>query len=53
MSGSNSKLMRLVAKATLDSVIFCFYCDYEPLEPDFETCPECGKRNKLKEVGLI
>lgn len=39
--------------SVIDSVIPCMYCEYEPLEPDYDTCPECGKQNPLKEAGFI
>jgi len=46
-------LEELMQMAVCDSVIPCTYCGYEPLEPDFDRCPECGKMNVLQSVGVI
>lgn len=51
--GSMKKIEQLMRRAVLDSVIHCMYCEYEPLEADYDTCPECGEKNPLKEMGLI
>ena len=50
---SEEKLLKLLQKAVFDSVIYCAYCEYTPLEADYDHCPECKKSNPLKEAGMI
>lgn len=47
------ELEDILEMAATDSVIACAYCGYEPLEADFDACPECGKTNILQTEGLI
>jgi len=44
---------RMLRRAVFDSVLDCPNCEYGSLEPDYDTCPECHKKNPLKEAGLI
>jgi len=51
--GEMRRIEALLKRAVFDTVIYCMYCEYEPLEADYDTCPECGKKNPLKELGMI
>jgi len=50
---SKTTIEKLLEKAVLDDVIYCGFCGYEPLEPDYDVCPDCGEKNPLKTHGLI
>jgi primosomal protein N' len=43
----------LMHNIKVDGVAYCIFCNYKPLEADYDTCPECGKKNPLKEMGLV
>lgn len=44
---------QMLKKAVFDDVIYCPYCEYGLLEPDYERCPECHRPNPLRQQGLI
>lgn len=46
-------LEEIMEMAACDSVINCAHCGHGPLEPDFNTCPECGKTNILQSEGMV
>jgi hypothetical protein len=50
---SEEQILALLRTAVVDDVIYCLYCEYPNLEPDYDRCPECHKKNPLKEMGLI
>ena len=41
--------MEQMERAAFDDTIACTNeeCQYEPLEPDYRVCPECGEANTL------
>ncbi len=44
---------RMMANALVDAFLSCPYCEYNTLEPDYSTCPECHKKNPLRQLGMI
>ena len=50
---TQEEIEEMMERAVMDDSIFCPYCEYGDLEPDYELCPECSKRNPLKALGLI
>lgn len=46
-------LEAMLKRAVFDTVVACPYCEYEPLEADYENCPECNRYNPLKKNGMI
>ncbi len=44
---------RMVESVVLDEYFYCPHCEYGDLEPDYDTCPECHRKNPLKILGLI
>lgn len=46
-------LTRMLEEAVSDYIIACPYCGYTPLEPDYGSCPDCGRENPLMSAGLI
>ncbi len=44
---------RMMANALLDAYLACPYCEYGDLELDYDTCPECQKKNPLSQLGMI
>jgi len=39
--------------AVFDGILYCPYCEYGDLEPDYDTCPECHRPNPLRKGGFI
>ncbi len=43
----------MLRTVVFDGYFYCPYCEYGDLESDYESCPECHKKNPLKEMGFI
>jgi DNA-directed RNA polymerase subunit RPC12/RpoP len=50
---TNEEVLGMLKRAAMDSYLFCPYCDYGDIEPDYDKCPECHRKNPLKERGMI
>ncbi|MBN1216789.1 MAG: hypothetical protein JXA99_15280 [Candidatus Lokiarchaeota archaeon] len=50
---TREEIEAMMERAIMDEIILCPYCEYGDLEPDYERCPECSKKNPLKTLGLI
>ncbi len=46
-------LLDMLKTAVMDGVLHCPYCGYGDIEPDYDECYECHRKNPLKERGLI
>lgn len=49
---SEETLLKMLKDSVFDSVVECPTCGNR-LEPDYDICPECNKKNPLQEAGLI
>ena len=43
---------KMLKRAVYDSVVNCPHCERR-LEPDYDICPECHKKNPMKKFGFI
>jgi len=44
---------KMMSDALVDAYLSCPYCEYNALEPDYHSCPECHKKNPLRQLGMI
>lgn len=47
------KLHTMLKSAVEKGMVKCPYCYYKWLEPDYERCPKCKKRNPMITMGCI
>ena len=47
------KVLAMMEMTVYDSVVECPFCEYGPLEADYDVCPECEKKNPLQSWGFI
>jgi len=50
---TQEEIEEMMERVVMDEIISCPYCEYGDLEPDYELCPECSRRNPLEALGLI
>ena len=50
---TQEEIEQMMESALIDAYLSCPYCEYGDLEPDYESCPECFKRNPLRALGMI
>ncbi len=54
LNPNDDQFLRMMeAVAVYDENLECPYCEHGPLEPDYDNCPECNRRNPLAVHGCI
>ncbi|MBD3255144.1 MAG: hypothetical protein GF383_08620 [Candidatus Lokiarchaeota archaeon] len=50
---TQDEISKMVKRAVMDEYLYCPYCGYGDIEPDYDKCPDCHRANQMKERGLI
>lgn len=50
---SMNDIEKMVLLAIFDGIVECPYCQFSEIEPDYDQCPECNKKNPLKKLRMI
>jgi len=50
---TQDEVLGMVRCAVMDDYLYCPYCGYGDIEPDYDKCPDCHRANPIRERGLI